>query len=343
MQFLNIDKNMTLSQLNNRVGSKNTNMVLQQNNLPRVHNIGQAYQDMCETVSASYTEVGADGVTSNTVSYSRKMSILNNYTSDAEIFEAVSLQSEDGWKLLSTVGTMSEYIRMPDLVQLPNSSDILGGAGDNPVSSQVYSKAMRYLEHNLDIDPVIFNTYSDRQGTYTAEAVNTDVFQWFKIPWGEVTLHSSLSNISMDLPVYPDYWEDERSANYDTMPDMLYQYEPWQVYKSSGPRSNTYTFKMHRDMWSGDHRDGRCMELIRFCEANCFPVFSGAVVNTPIVTLYIHGQVLISGILTSVRTQYSGPIGHDSLPLYVEMSLSITEVSKEPLNYNTVMRKGVIG
>lgn len=342
MQFLNIDKNMTLSQLNARVGSKNTTTILQQNNLSRVHKIGEAFNDMCNQTAASYTEVNADGVVSNTVSYPRKMSILNTFTADADVFETAALQSENGWKVLATVGTMEDYLRIPDTIKLPDSSDIIGGTSV-AVGSVVYSKAMRYLEHNMDVDPIIFNSYSSRVGSASVEVPTSEVLQWFAIPWGTITLHSSLSNTSMDLPVYPEDWDDERTANYDTMPDMLYQYEPWQVYKSSGPRSNSYTFKMHRDMWSGDHRDGKCMELIRFCEANCYPIFSGAVVQTPIVTLYIAGQVLISGILTSAKTKYSGPIGLDNVPLYVELTLVITEVSKEPLNYNTVARKGVIG
>ena len=342
MQFLSIDENMTLSQLNARVGSKNTTTILQQNNLPRVHKIGEAFSDMCDQIASAYTEVGANGEVSNTVSYPRKISILNTFTADADVFENVALQSENGWKILATVGTMEDYLRIPDTINLPDSSDIIGGTSA-AVGSVVYSKAMRYLEHGMNVDPIIFNSYSSRVGAASIDVTTSDVLQWFAIPWGTITLYSSLNDTSMDFPVYPDGWDDERTANYDTMPDMLYQYEPWQVYKSSGPRSNQYTFKMHRDMWSGDHRDGKCTELIRFCEANCYPVFSGAVVQTATVTLYIAGKPLISGVLTSVKTQYSGPIGLDNVPLYVELTLSITEVSKEPLNYNTVARKGVIG
>ena len=346
MQFLGIEPSATLSWLNSRVGVKNVPTILQQNSIPRVHNIGQAFIDMAARKSAEYTEVDTNGAVSTEVSYPKKINILNTLTSDADVFEAAALQSSDGWKLLATVGTMPEYLRMPSTIVLPESADILGGAGNSgtPVTKVVYNKAIAYLDNMLDIDPAIFNTYSDMQSSYVNGYNTTDnVYQWFNIPWGEITLYSSLSDTSIDFPVYPEEYEDERHANYDTMPDLLYQYEPWQVYKSSGPRSNPYTFKMHRDMWTGDHKDGKCNELIRFCQANCFPVYNGATVQTATVTLYIAGSPLITGILTSVKTHYSGPVGHDGMPLYVEMTITITEVSEEPLNYYSVMRKGLIG
>jgi hypothetical protein len=343
MQFLEIPENMTLAQLSERVGARNVDAVLQYNSVQRTHAVGEAYNHMVDVITSQYTEVDHDSV-SNTVSYRRRVNVLNTFIDDSDVFEAAALQNNDGWILMSTIGTIPGYLRIPPTITLPDSTDILGGT-DNPVDRTTYRKAMTYLQNDKDIDPVIFNTYSDRQSG--AELVNNNqavpVYQWFKIPWGEITLYSSLSDTAMDFPVYPEEYSDERKANYDTMPEMLYQYEPWQVYKSSGPRDSTYTFKFHRDMWTGDHRDGKANELIRFCEANCYAQYSGSVVNTAKVTLYIAGKALISGIMTSVKVNYSGPVGLDNMPLYVELSISITEVSDEPLNYESVMRKGLIG
>ncbi len=343
MQFLQITDDMTLSQLIDRVGAKNVDEILQYNSVKRTHAIGEAYNHMVDVITYAYTELNSDEVLTE-VSYKNKIDVLNTLTEDADVFEAAALQSEDGWKLLASIGTMPGYLRIPPTITLPDSTDILGGT-DTPIAKTTYNKAMNYLKNNENVDPIIFNTYSDRQSGagYTSQNQVADVYQWFKIPWGEITLYSSISNTSMEFPVYPEEYSDERQANYDTMPDMLYQYEPWQVYKSSGPRNNSYTFKMHRDMWTGDHRDGKCNELIRFCQANCYPRYRGSLVDTAKVTLYIAGQALISGIMTSVKTNYSGPVGLDGMPLYVEMTLTIIEVSDEALNYDTVARKGVIG
>lgn len=343
MQFLKISKNMTLSDLGNRVGSRNVDTVLQYNSVNRTHNVSKSFNTMAKQKISEYVEYAADGNPTNEVSYQRKATILNTLTGDADVFEAAALQDSDGWKLLSTVGTLPEYLKMPSTIVLPDSTDILGGAG-SAIGKTVYNLAMSYLTNNRDIDPVIFNSYDSRKGTsVTGNNTSNDVFQYFKIPWGTITLYSSLSDDFRNFPVYPDNWDNNVQANYDTMPDLLYQYEPWQVYKGSGPRSQSYTFKMHRDMWTGDHRDGLCNDLIRFCEANCYPEYNGAAVNTATVTLYIAGQALITGVMTSVKTAYSGPIGRDKAPLFVDLTLSITEVSAEPLNYQSVARKGVIG
>lgn len=343
MQFLQIPENMTLAQLSDRVGARNVDAVLQYNNVRRTHGVGEAYNHMVDDITSQYIEIDGD-VVKNSISYQRKANVLNTLTEDADVFETAALMDDDGWILLSTIGTIPGYLRIPPTITLPDSTDILGGT-NGPIDRTTYRKAMNYLHNDEDIDPVIFNSYSDRQSSTEVRRITqaATVYQWFKIPWGEITLYSSIADTAVEFPVYPEEYADERQANYDTMPDMLYQYEPWQVYKSSGPRNNTYTFKFHRDMWSGDHRDGKANELIRFCEANCYPQYSGSVVNTAKVTLYISGKAIITGIMTSVKVNYSGPIGLDNMPLYVEMSLTIIEVSDEPLNYESVMRKGLIG
>lgn len=343
MQFLTMANDMTLSKLASRVGPRNVNDVLMTNGVSRAHNISAAYDEMCTNAIAGYSERSSDDTLVTEVSYQRKMSLLNTLTADAEVFETAALQGTDSWKVLSASNTIQGYLRIPVTITLPSANDVLGGS-DVAVSADIYAKAMDCLRQGRDVDPSIFGAYSSRYSQSSPGVVNSvPAVNWFPIPWGEVTLYSSLSGSSMDIPVYPDDWSNNVQANYDTMPDLIYQYEPWQIYKSSGPRSVSYTFKMHRDMWSGDHRDGKCNELIRFCEACCYPRYYGAAVQTSTVTLYIAGNVLISGVLTDVKTTYSGPIGLDNVPLFVDLVLSITEVSQEALNYDTVARKGVIG
>ena len=144
------------------------------------------------------------------------------------------------------------------------------------------------------------------------------------------------------FPVYPEGFEDGYVANYEEMPEMLYQYEPWKVYKSSGPREITFTFEFHRDMWTGDHRDEHANALVRGCQANCFPEYDGSLVNVPLVTLYMHGQNLITGVMTTCKVNWKGPIGLDGFYLMCELTIGITEVSPTPLNYTTVRNKRLI-
>ena len=334
MQLLKITENMTLSQLSDTVGDRNVESILAANNLKRTPAIGKQFQKVCNDAIAS----------TQSVTPSRKMSLLNSLTSESDIFESVALQGESGWKLTSALGTLQNMLKIPDSITLPDSVSVMGN--HQSVGNRVYKKVMKSLSETGKVDPGIFNEYTgvkNSQLASLAATVSTDPFQWFQIPWGKITLYSSIDGDSMDIPVYPEELSDGRTANYTQMPDMLYQYEPWQTYQSSGPRSNTYTFQFHRDMWTGDHTDGKANDLIRFCEANCYPEYKGSAVNVPSVTLYVAGSPLISGVLTSVNTKWSGPLGRDDWYLVCELELTITEVSETALDYSTVKKKNIIG
>lgn len=330
MQYLKITESTTLSDLISQVGARNVDAILSLNMIERTPNIGAAYTANFDSAQSR------ESVKSQT-----KITRLNTMTSDSDVFETASLLSESGWKYLEASGSLPDTLKIPETITLPSSTSILGDG--QPVSRVTYDKTVAMLKESASIDPSVFNEYSSRKGsTIVDTTASTGTMQWFKLPWGLITLHSSLSDKSVDFPVYPDEFEDGIKANYENMPDTLYQYEPWQIYKSSGPRTNTYTFKMHRDMWTGDHRDGKCNELIRFCQANCYPLFQGAAVHTATVTLYIAGDPIISGIMTDVKTSFDGPIGLDDFPLVCKLSITITEVSPEPLNYTKVLEKGLI-
>ena len=332
MQYLKIENNTKLKDLSDIVGNTNVQSLLVCNNLDRNPYIGKQLQNKCNNAYKG-----------KKVSSNKKQSILNSFVDYSDVFEYAYLQSEDSWKALDTLGTFPGMLKLPETLTLPNSTSILGTKGK--ISDTVYRKAINSVQSDR-IDPTIFNHYNSdvkvsKGGLKTNSSNN--VFYWFKIPWGELSLYSSLSNDYKDFPVYPEQLSDSTVANYTQMPDMLYQYEPWQVYTSSGPRTNTYTFDFHRDMWTGDHRDGKANELRRFCEANCYPDYNGSSVNTSTVTLYLHGKSLITGVMTGCNWTADGPIGLDGYPLHCILEITIVEVSDIPLNYKSVKNKPLIG
>lgn len=333
MQFLTLDKETKLKDFSDEVGSRNADYILAANSIDRSPNIGKKFYESCEAAKKS----------TESITWQRKSQILNTFTQDSDIFETAALLGENDWKVLSALGTFPGMVKVPDSITLPDSVNILGnGQG---VKSEIYNKAMKSLEEHNYVDPSIFNEYSNIKNSKIAEGAShsSSTFSGFNLPWGQVTLASSISDDSIDFPVYPEEISDSRKANYTTMPDILYQYEPWQLYNSSGPRTNTYLFHFHRDMWTGDHRDGKANELIRYCEANCYPEFNGSAVNVPTVTLYIAGSPLIHGVMTQVDTKWDGPIGLDGYYLNCELSITITEVSETALNYNVIKGKSLIG
>ena len=337
MQFLKMAKDMTLSALSNIVGGRNVDAVLNANSLERSVNIGENF----------YSRI--DEIRDVEVDYQQKINILNRFVGDSDIFEKAALGVDDDWRSLAQYGCFTDALKIPSEIVLPSSEGILGNG--EPVSTRVYQDCIDSLmdsETGHTINPTIFAEYnaSFSGNTYgvTSTGVNTsgEPFQWFKLPWGEVALYSSLSQEMLYFPVYPEGIEDGESANYDEMGEMLYQYEPWKVYKSSGPREITFTFNFHRDMWTGDHRDGSANDLIRGCKANCFPEYNGSLVNVALVTLYIHGQNFITGVMTNCRAKWDKPIGLDGFYLMCELSFTIVEVSPEALDFTTMRNKGLI-
>lgn len=342
MKYVPISENTTLSDLINIVGERNIDYILQANGLTRSVKIGKQLLD--RTAHLSDSELATNAQT--------KLNVLNSLVADSDVYEKAALGDDRDWYSLAKYGTFYNYIKIPDEISIPASSGILGNG--EPISNDLYEQCADsllgkrpYTEPNT-IDPTIFNEFNPAASAGYAVSVGTgkytkvDPFEWFTLPWGKITLYSSISEQSKDFPVYPDEYSDGYSANYEQMPNMLYQYEPWQVYKDSGPRQNTFTFTMHRDMWTGDHRDGLANELVRFCEANCFPEYAGSSVMAPKVTLYLNGDNLITGVMTSCKVDWSGPLGLDGFYLMLKLTIEITEVSPEPLNYQTVYNKGLI-
>lgn len=348
MQFLQIPSSLKLSDLADRVGDRNVDQVLNLNSLSRTPLVGSEFESKSKDIISNFGDISnPDKATSFR---QRKISMLNTLTSDSDVFEYAALMDDDDWKLFQTLGTFRQMLRIPSSIILPDATDILGNG--QSISKVIYNKTMDCLyTAPYQVNPAIFNEYSiikpsallDRISEYGPSATKTNPFQWFNLPFGKITLYSSMSGDSIDFPVYPESVDDGRTANYTTMPNMLYQYEPWQVYEGSGPRSNVYEFDMHRDMWSGDHTDGKCNELIRFCQANCYPEYDGSLVNTSIVSLLVNGDCLIRGVITEVSDTWDGPIGIDGYYLHCVLKLAITEVSESALNYTSVRNKSLIG
>ena len=340
MQFLQVYKNTTLADLSAHVGSRNVSAMLVQNQVDRVVNVGAAYYAKCEEIARTYPEV----------SWQRKQTLLNNFVDDRDVFEAAALLGDSGWKVLDNLSAFPSAMRVPETITLPDSDIILGGGGS--IEHAIYNEVMSQLADpstGHQIDPGIFNQYSTIIPTPSISGISlqetqTDLFSGFNIPWGEVTLVDMLSHDAIDFPAYPEELEDKRTANYTTMPDILYQYEPWQVYQSSGPRSIPLTFDLHRQMWSGNEIDGRANQLIRFCQSLLYPEYSGSAVNTSIATLYILGQPFISGIITDVSVTWDGPLsGVDGFYLHFKLSLTFTEISQQALNHDSVRQLPLIG
>ena len=334
-QFIQIPSDASLSDLNELVGAKNVPDILNVNSLKRSRNIGEQFTELCQNIVSTASEV----------SWKRKSELLNIFTTDTDVFEHAAVQDENSWKVVSSLLTFPGFLAIPDTVSIPRHDNILGDG--LPVSELIYKSVMKSLEVTGTIDNTVFNEFStikDVQSIPTlAKTQASPLFQWFNIPWGEIVFYSSLSGESKDIPVYPDGFNDSKSASYATMDSTLYQYEPWYIYSGANGRNLSFEFHMHRQMWTGDETDGKANELLRFVQASIYPRYSGSAVNSDIVTLYISGSPIISGILTDFSVNWTGPIGRDGFYLEFTMGITIAEVSKRALNYDVVKSLPLIG
>lgn len=372
MQYLLINKTDTLLSISKTVGQQNVGEVLAENGIDRTPRVGQAWSNKCRSIIEQ---------TPSDVSASRKSALLNNLVGSAEVFEKACLMDEDDWKVFSSTQAFPDALRVPESVQLPDSATVIGnslgdvkavignirsnasgrtavnqsaittGSADaksEPVSPAVYRAVMNELKSSSSINPAIFETVNSaspvklNQTNNVKHELSTESIG-FPLPWGKIQMYSSLLSEIVDFPVYPEQLSTNRSASYATMPNIIYQYEPWITYESSGPREQSLSFHMHRDMWTGDHRDGQANKLIRFCEANTFPEYNGSMVLAPSVRLYIDGSLFISGVITSVTVDWSGPIGLDNWYLEFTLNLTMQEVSDMALNINSVRSLGLKG
>ena len=332
MKFLQIDSDITLQDLSKQVGARNIDILLNANQLQRRPDIGAQFVKKINDIAANNSDVH----------WQRKSTLLNTLVDDSDVYEYAACMSENSWKAFSSLNTFPGMLYVPESIQLPASVDTLGN-GEH-VAKEIFNKCVESLaseQTGHKIDPEIFNTYAS--GTYGSTRYDvtnaSNPIQWFNLPWGKISLYSSIDGEMQDFPVYPEEFNDGRSANYEQMPEMLYQYEPWQVYKSSGPRNVIYRFDMHRDMWSGDHRDGKCDDLIDFCFANCYPEYKGSAVNPPICSMYLNGKLNCRGVITNVNPSWDGPIGIDGWYLHCVLEIQMIEVADEALNYHTVRNR----
>lgn len=338
MQHLMISQDTVLSDLVDLVGFRNVDSLLAANQLTRSPDIGAQRDAQIRGLLNNYSPL----------SISRKLNLLNSVAQDSDVFESLSLLSEAGWAVFDRLGSFPDTLCIPDSFRLPDSSRIIGDSV--PITKRVHDRVINDISEYNYVDPSVYTHPSTIPSARSGLAPIDDIvigggslFESFAIPWGKVTLYSSIADNSVNFPVYPEELDDERTANYTQMPDLLYQYEPWQLYQSSGPRQHTYSFNIHRDMWSGDHRDGHANYLIRFCQAQCYPEFNGSAVHVPISTLYVDGNILMRGVMLSAKVHWDGPIGLDHWYLHFTLDITMVEVSKEVLNFNSVLSKPLIG
>lgn len=375
MQYLTLEDNTTISSLSRLIGQHNVSSILAENSIPRVPNISEQWKKQCDyiietdsrEITASQKIALLNGLTNSEDLFEKACLMDSNewkifatthaFTDALKVPESLPLPTSDlvsGVAKYSTSGlniasNNAAVISRTDSTGRSINSTIgqfqdLATSNLNPVSSTVYKAVMNSLQTTGEIDYAILNTVNTTFNAITINSSNlnvTSIPTCYSLAWGKIQMYSTVLKELIDFPVYPEQIETTRQANYTSMPDIIYQYEPWITFESSGPREQTLAFHMHRDMWSGDHRDGRANKLIRFCEANTFADYNGSAVITPLVRFYIDGSLFISGVIKHVDVTWTGPLGLDNWYLEFTLSITIQEISESTLNCKTVYSRQI--
>ena len=146
------------------------------------------------------------------------------------------------------------------------------------------------------------------------------------------------------IPVDPDGIQDNMSASF-AQNSPLSRSAPIYSYQSSGPRSVSVSFRLHRDLCNEYNPGGEDSvdELITNLEAMVLPTYEEAqrIVNPPVVSMRIRDEVYIKGVVTGVQKTYSPPVinygGKEKYAL-VDIGFSINEIT--PYNASILPKIG---
>ena len=141
----------------------------------------------------------------------------------------------------------------------------------------------------------------------------------------------TIGGISLAMPCYPTTLTDSLQVNHNSN-SVAYRTEPYINYVSSGPRTVTAAFNLHREM-KGDSRMSDIDTIINTIQAACYP--TGSASNSVEAKLKVGKSLSIRGVITGgVQVSFSGPIIEGKYNVY-DISFTITEVKDSIIMFGT--------
>ena len=238
--------------------------------------------------------------------------------------------------------TPAEFIRYSTLGSIPGCLIVPAVLVDDvkPVSGHTQAAILKDIHIEKIREDLRADTPSlefPRIGTEFGETQDN----WYWKPNGNVMVQIE-GDQPLEIPCFPESVSDNTSATWSQEMTTWQHYEPQNTYNKSGPRVVNCTFKIHRAMWDGNQDSGKCEQLIAYLQSACYPNYDTQASEPPRITLMIGKSIRIVGILTSMDTTYSGPIGPDNKYDCVDITISITEESDNVLSTDAV-RSGLAG
>ena len=216
------------------------------------------------------------------------------------------------------------------------------------LGSNYFNNYARLLKDRFDINKFSYkdkDNYSDRRERSIYRDIS-NTYSYGNTRYGSLGNPNivkgdcivTINNMTLYMPCYPEEVSDTTTVNY-TSQNVLGRSEPYQAYNNSGPRTITFSFKMHREM-TGNVAE--IENIVRYVESAVYPNYNedNSSVAAVKASVKIGNTIYIEGIMSNEVTNWSGPIGPDKKYNVVNISFTITEVTGNPKTSKYVSEKG---
>ena len=115
---------------------------------------------------------------------------------------------------------------------------------------------------------------------------------------------------------------------------------PIYTYSNSGPRSVSFSFRLHREMMNDIDITGNNLdispdtdvvdELVNHIQAAALPKYTADLkaINPPIIAIRLGNNLYVKGIVIgNVSVKYSGPILNDNKYAIIDISFTVDEIN----------------
>ena len=206
----------------------------------------------------------------------------------------------------------------------------------NTNGNQTFESYYHTAEESLGIEFINAEKMKEFEVSNLYNYANLDYFNWVDMRPGRSgkDCYIIVGGTGIAFPCYPDSVSDSNQASYSSV-SILGRSEPFQYYTGSGPRTVSTAFQFHTDMCGNVNYVYRIADII---ESACYPRYGSAIAATR-CHLHIAGNISITGIISSVNTQYSGPI-IDNKYAVIDLSFSVTEVTGNPPSQPQIAASG---
>ena len=147
---------------------------------------------------------------------------------------------------------------------------------------------------------------------------------------GACFIHAPSIGLKLHFQFMPDEISDSKGANFSDT-EIIGRSHPIKGYSSSGARLLSFTLQFYQ-MASDDD----IMQRVTDLKSLCYPHYAGSVFPPPPVHVVVGYKIGMWAVLTQCDITYKPPWNNDTDPMFIEVSLSFSEVGLRAWDLNEI-------